>query len=61
MWATEFGWATWEDYPSLGARRVDDLQLRRIDQSNYALRAFEIGQARADIELMFLWNLNYGL
>ena len=23
------------------------------------LRAFEIGQSRADIELMFLWNLNF--
>jgi len=58
MWATEFGWATWEDYPT-EAPEVWMAYNSAFDQRNYALRAFEIGQSRADIELMFLWNLNF--
>ena len=58
MWVTEFGWATWEDYPS-EAPEIWMAYNSAFDQSDYALRAFEIGQARADIDLMFLWNLNY--
>ena len=58
MWVTEFGWATWEDFPS-EAPEIWMAYNSAFDQSNYALRAFEIGQSRPDIELMFLWNLNY--
>ena len=58
MWVTEFGWATWEGFPS-EAPEVWMAYNSAFDQSDYALRAFEIGQSRADIELMFLWNLNY--
>ena len=58
MWATEFGWATWQDYPS----QAPDIWMSYnspIDQMNYTLRAFQIGQARQDIEVMILWNLSY--
>ena len=58
MWVTEFGWATWEDYPT-EAPEVWMAYNSAFDQRDYTLRAFEIGQSRADIELMFLWNLNY--
>ena len=58
MWVTEFGWATWEDFPT----QAPDVWMAynsATDQRDYALRAFQIGQSRADIELMFLWNLSY--
>lgn len=58
MWVTEFGWATWEDFPH-AAPEVWMAYNSAIDQSNYALRAFQIGQSRPDIELMILWNLNF--
>ena len=29
------------------------------DQMNYTMRAFELGQSRADVEVMVLWNLSY--
>ena len=31
----------------------------RWDQAHYTIRAFEIGQQRPDIGVMFLWNLNF--
>ena len=58
MWVTEFGWATWEDYPT----EAPDIWMAynsAIDQRDYTLRAFQIGQSRADIEVMILWNLSY--
>lgn len=58
MWVTEFGWATWNDFPSL-APEVWMAYNSATDQSNYTLRAFQIGQSRADVEVMFLWNLNF--
>ena len=58
MWATEFGWATWEDFPS-AAPEVWMAYNSALDQRDYTLRAFQIGQSRADIGLMILWNLNF--
>ena len=58
MWATEFGWATWEGYPT----EPPDPWMRYnspLDQMNYTLRAFQIGQSRPDIAVMILWNLSY--
>ena len=58
MWVTEFGWATWDDYPN----EAPDPWMAynsAIDQRDYTMRAFEIGQSRADIGLMILWNLSY--
>ncbi|MCY3796865.1 MAG: hypothetical protein OXG84_03590 [Chloroflexi bacterium] len=58
MWVTEFGWATWEDFPNQ-APETWMAYNSALDQRNYTLRAFEIGQLRANIDLMFLWNLSY--
>ncbi len=58
MWATEFGWATWEDFPST-APEVWMAYNSAVDQRDYTLRAFQIAQARNDVGLMILWNLNF--
>ncbi len=58
MWSTEFGWATWQDYPN----QPPDVWMTYnspTDQMNYTLRAFEIAQESSDIGLMILWNLNF--
>ncbi len=58
LWATEFGWATWEDFPT----EPPDAWMTfnsPAQQAEYTLRAFEIGQSRADIGVMVLWNLNF--
>jgi len=58
MWATEFGWATWQDYPT----EPPDGWMRYntpTDQMNYTLRAFEIAQDTPDLGVMILWNLNF--
>ena len=58
MWATEFGWATWEHYPS---EPPDPWMTYNTahDQLDYTLRAFQIGQSRPDIGVMILWNLSF--
>ncbi|MCY3781751.1 MAG: cellulase family glycosylhydrolase [Chloroflexi bacterium] len=58
MWVTEFGWATWEHFPT-AAPEVWMAYNSALDQRDYTLRAFQIGQSRADIGLMILWNLNF--
>jgi polysaccharide biosynthesis protein PslG len=59
LWATEFGWATWENYPS----EPPDVWMTynsEQDQLEYTVRAFEIGQSLDYMGPMFLWNLNFG-
>lgn len=58
MWVTEFGWATWEDFPT---EPPDPWMTYNsaLDQRDYTMRAFQLGQARADIGVMILWNLSY--
>ena len=58
LWVTEFGWATWQDYPGQAPDPWMSYNSAN-DQMNYTLRAFEIGQARPDIGVMILWNLSY--
>ena len=58
MWVTEFGWATWEDYPT-AAPDVWMAYNSALDQQEYTMRAFQIGQSRADIGVMILWNLSF--
>ena len=58
MWITEFGWATWEGYPTEAPDPWMSYNSAQ-DQMNYTLRAFEIGQSLADIGVMILWNLSY--
>jgi hypothetical protein len=58
MWVTEFGWASWDGYPSEAPEAwmtYTSLQ----EQAEFILRAFEIGQERIDIGVMILWNLNF--
>lgn len=58
MWVTEFGWATWEDFPT---EPPDPWMTYNsaLDQLDYTMRAFQLGQSRADIGVMILWNLSY--
>ncbi len=63
IWVTEFGWTSWEDID----RPLPDPEENNLwigyntldDQLNYTVRAFEIGQQRGDVGVMFLWNLNF--
>jgi hypothetical protein len=58
LWATEFGWATWEGFPG-DAPEVWMTYNSPLEQANYTLRAFEIGQQLDYMGPMFLWNLNF--
>ena len=58
MWLTEFGYATWEGYPDLPPDPWMAYNTAQ-DQMNYSMRALQIGQSRADIGLMILWNLSF--
>jgi len=63
MWATEFGWAVWEDIggavPEPESSNLWMAYNTLQQQADYTLRAFEIAQQRGDMGPMFLWNLNY--
>jgi len=61
MWVTEFGWATWANYP-VEIPTGDDWMIHTSpeEQAQYVIRAFEIGQSLDYIGPMFLWNLNFG-
>ncbi|MYD10284.1 MAG: cellulase family glycosylhydrolase [Chloroflexi bacterium] len=58
MWVTEFGWATWEGFPTEPPDPWMTYNSAQ-DQMNYTMRAFELGQSRTDVEVMILWNLSY--
>lgn len=58
MWATEFGWATWEGVPSEPPQPWMDYNSTQ-DQAHYTMRALQIGQQRGDMGPMFIWNLNF--
>jgi polysaccharide biosynthesis protein PslG len=60
MWATEFGWATWDGFP--GQPDPDSqwmLRNSRWDQANDTIHAFQMGQQMPFMGPMFLWNLNF--
>lgn len=59
IWVTEFGWATWEGYPTEPPEPWMTYNTAQ-DQLNYTLRAFEIGLNTDYIGVMILWNLNFG-
>ena len=59
MWVTEFGWATWEDYPVRGARNLDGLQLRLRPEAIMRCAPLKSGSRAPISSLCFLWNLNY--
>jgi hypothetical protein len=58
LWATEFGWATWDGLPG----NAPDTWMTYNDkwhQANYNLRAIQIMQELDYVGPMFLWNLNF--
>ena len=59
MWITELGWATWEGLPEPAPDVWMDYNSTH-DQQVYTLRAFEMAQQADDIDVMILWNLNFG-
>jgi len=58
MWVTEFGWATWEGFPSTPPELWMTYTSAQ-QQADYTIRALEIGAQRDDIGVMILWNLNF--
>ncbi len=58
MWITEFGWSSWEGFPS-APPEAWHTYVSPVDQGNYMLRAFEIGQELPYVGMMILWNLNF--
>jgi serine/threonine protein kinase len=58
LWATEFGWASWDDYSSSAPEGWMTYNTPD-EQAAYALRAFGIGQALPYMGPMFLWNMNF--
>ncbi|MBZ0278358.1 MAG: hypothetical protein K8I60_19585, partial [Anaerolineae bacterium] len=60
LWATEFGWATWDGFP--GSPPEEWMKYNdRWQQAQYTIRAFQIGQEQGYMGPMFLWNLNFAL
>lgn len=58
IWITEFGWSSWDGYPSQAPEAW--LTYANLNQqADYAIRAFQIGQELPYIGLMILWNLNF--
>jgi len=67
LWATEFGWGTWDGFmteegePAPPPADPPYIQwLTEDQQANYVMRAFEIGQSLPYVGVMMLWNLNFG-
>ena len=58
LWATEFGWATWQDLPAT-APESWMTHLTADQQADYILDAFRIAQGLDFMGPMFLWNLNF--
>ncbi len=58
LWATEFGWPTYEDLPG-AAPEVWMVSLSSEQQADYVADAFAIGQGFEFMGPMFLWNLNF--
>jgi hypothetical protein len=62
IWVTEFGWATWDDFPGDPPPGSEWMRFTdQCEQAHYTLRAFEIAQQDDRIGLMILWNLNFAL
>ena len=58
LWATEFGWPTYEDLPG-AAPEAWMVSLSSAQQADYVADAFAIGQGFDFMGPMFLWNLNF--
>lgn len=58
LWATEFGWATWDEFPGDPPEPWMDYT-DKWEQAAHTLRAFEIGQQTDYLGTMILWNMNF--
>lgn len=58
LWATEFGWATWDEFPGDPPEPWMNYT-DKWQQAANTLRAFEIGQDTDYIGVMILWNMNF--
>ncbi|MDQ7037252.1 MAG: hypothetical protein Q9P01_21130 [Anaerolineae bacterium] len=58
LWATEFGWASWEGFGGIPPEEWMSYNTLS-DQEAYTIRAFQLGQALDYVGPMFLWNLNF--
>ncbi|MCB9459562.1 MAG: cellulase family glycosylhydrolase [Anaerolineaceae bacterium] len=58
LWVTEFGWATWDGLPQPAPFVWMDNNTI-LEQAEYTVRAFQIGQQRPEVGPMILWNLNF--
>lgn len=58
LWATEFGWATWQGIPNQAPEQWMNYNNPEL-QAQYTIRAFQIGQTLDYVGPMFLWNLNF--
>jgi hypothetical protein len=58
LWATEFGWATWDEFPDDPPEAWMDYT-DKWGQAANTLRAFQIGQDTDYIGVMILWNMNF--
>jgi polysaccharide biosynthesis protein PslG len=58
LWATEFGWATWQGIPNQAPEAWMNYNTPEL-QAEYTIRAFQIGQSLDYVGPMFLWNMNF--
>ncbi|MBI5930975.1 MAG: LysM peptidoglycan-binding domain-containing protein [Chloroflexi bacterium] len=60
LWLTEFGWGSSENLPGDVNPNYGFVEFTSLDeQSQYTIRAFEIGNELGFVGPMFLWNLNF--
>ncbi|MEM7118330.1 MAG: cellulase family glycosylhydrolase [Chloroflexota bacterium] len=61
LWATEFGWGSFEGFDALPPDSVAFMaNVSEWQQAVYTLRAIEMGQTEFGSGPMILWNLNFG-
>ncbi|MCU0474883.1 MAG: hypothetical protein MUC99_02000 [Anaerolineae bacterium] len=58
LWATEFGWPTYDDLPGQ-ASEAWMVSLTTEQKADYVADAFAIAQGFDFMGPMFLWNLNF--
>lgn len=66
LWATEFGWATFDGLRTYQGHQPPDPAgqpffsfINRWQQADFTLQALELAQARAYMGPMIIWNLNF--
>lgn len=58
IWVTEFGWATWEGFPTEAPEPWMTYN-SPAQQADYTMRAFQLGFELGYVGNMFLWNFNF--